>query len=163
VADAVVVEPVSTPKFPANREINREFCRIRPVCDILEADTRANSKTCSEIPYATEQRIISLEQGILAQEQGISSSQNEIIGMRFSVHTAAHRAAGSARRRSGGFDSGLAGRTGGVRVGQLLVMLIVPPIVGLITYAVFRLVLERKEEDGDDIALQRRRDTELPH
>ena len=23
--DAVVVEPVSTPKFPANREINREF------------------------------------------------------------------------------------------------------------------------------------------
>jgi hypothetical protein len=48
-------------------------------------------------------------------------------------------------------------------VGQLLVMLIVPPIVGLITYAVFRLVLERKEEDGDDVALQRRRDTELPH
>jgi hypothetical protein len=42
-------------------------------------------------------------------------------------------------------------------------MLIVPPIVGLITYAVFRLVLERKEEDGDDVALQRRRDTELPH
>jgi len=25
VADAVAVEPVSTPKFPANREINREF------------------------------------------------------------------------------------------------------------------------------------------
>ena len=49
-------------------------------------------------------------------------------------------------------------------MGQLLVMLIVPPIVGLITYAVFRLVLERKEEDGDDdVALQRRRDTELPH
>ena len=28
VADAVVVEPVSTAKFPANREKNREFCRI---------------------------------------------------------------------------------------------------------------------------------------
>ena len=28
VADAVVVELVSTAKFPANREKNREFCRI---------------------------------------------------------------------------------------------------------------------------------------
>jgi hypothetical protein len=30
VADAVQVEPVSTPNFPANREINREFRRTRP-------------------------------------------------------------------------------------------------------------------------------------
>jgi hypothetical protein len=29
VAHAVAVEPVSIPEFPANREINREFCRIR--------------------------------------------------------------------------------------------------------------------------------------
>jgi hypothetical protein len=28
VADAVVVEPVSTPQFPANREKNREFCNF---------------------------------------------------------------------------------------------------------------------------------------
>jgi len=28
VADAVAVEPVSTVKFPANREKNREFCKI---------------------------------------------------------------------------------------------------------------------------------------
>jgi hypothetical protein len=28
VADAVAVEPVSTAKFPANREKNREFCKI---------------------------------------------------------------------------------------------------------------------------------------
>jgi hypothetical protein len=27
VADAVEVEPVSTAKFPANREKNREFCK----------------------------------------------------------------------------------------------------------------------------------------
>ena len=27
-ADAVTFEPVSTANFPANREINREFCRI---------------------------------------------------------------------------------------------------------------------------------------
>jgi hypothetical protein len=32
VADAVLVEPVSTPKFPANREINREFRQIRSLC-----------------------------------------------------------------------------------------------------------------------------------
>jgi hypothetical protein len=28
VADAVTVEPVSTAGFPANREINREFCKL---------------------------------------------------------------------------------------------------------------------------------------
>jgi hypothetical protein len=54
-ADAVAFEPVSTPKFPANREKNREFCRIRPLNAILKANTRASSETCSEIPYATEQ------------------------------------------------------------------------------------------------------------
>jgi len=37
----------------------------------LKAVTRANSEACSEIPYSTEQGIISPEQGILAQEQGI--------------------------------------------------------------------------------------------
>jgi hypothetical protein len=79
VADAVVVEPVSTPKFPANREINREFCRIRPLGAIFKPDTRVNSEACSEIPYSTEQGIISKEQGILAQEQGISSAKTEIV------------------------------------------------------------------------------------
>ena len=44
VADAVPVEPVSTLKFPANREINREFCQIGPLGAILKADTRANSE-----------------------------------------------------------------------------------------------------------------------
>jgi hypothetical protein len=46
------IEPVSTVKFPANREINREFRRIRLLGTILKADTRANSEACSEIPYA---------------------------------------------------------------------------------------------------------------
>ena len=79
VADAVKVEPVSTPKFPANREKNREFRRIRPLGAILKADTRANSETCGEIPYATEQGIISAELGILVQEQGILPVKSEII------------------------------------------------------------------------------------
>jgi hypothetical protein len=71
VADAVPVEPVSTVKFPANREINREFRRIRLLGAIFKADTRANSEACSEIPYSTEQGIFAKEQGICTREQGI--------------------------------------------------------------------------------------------
>jgi hypothetical protein len=78
-ADAVAVEPVSAAKFPANREINREFYQIRPPCEILKANTRAISMPFSQIPYATEQGIISAEQGILVQEQGIFSVKSEII------------------------------------------------------------------------------------
>ena len=78
VADAVAVEPVSTPKFPANREINREFCRIHPLCEILNADTRAISKAFGRIPYATEQGIISAEQGFLTQEQRIPLAKAKI-------------------------------------------------------------------------------------
>jgi hypothetical protein len=78
VADAVTVEPVSTAKFPANREINREFCRIRPLSAILKADMRANSEACSEIPYATEQGNILEEQGIPAEEQGILPAKTKI-------------------------------------------------------------------------------------
>ena len=77
-ADAVTFEPVSTPKFPANREKNREFCRIRPLSAILKADTRASSETCSEIPYATEQGNILEEQGIPAEEQGILLAKTKI-------------------------------------------------------------------------------------
>jgi hypothetical protein len=64
VADAVLVEPVSIAEFPANREKNREFRRIRVLCAFLKADTPENSKACSDIPYPTEQGIISAEQGI---------------------------------------------------------------------------------------------------
>jgi hypothetical protein len=75
VADAVQVEPVSTPEFPANREINREFRRIRLLGAILKADMPANSDACGKIPYSTEQGIFAKEQGILdctpGGEQGI--------------------------------------------------------------------------------------------
>ena len=73
------VEPVSTPKFPANREKNREFRQICLLRAISKADTRANSKAFSQIPYATEQGIISEEQGILAPEQGICLPKTEIV------------------------------------------------------------------------------------
>jgi hypothetical protein len=71
VADAVAVEPVSTSKFPANREKNREFRRIRTLSAILKAETRINSDAYSKIPYSTEQGIFAKEQGICRREQGI--------------------------------------------------------------------------------------------
>ena len=81
-------------KFPANREKSREFRQIRPLREILKADTRANSKVSSEIPYATEQGIISAEQGILVQEQGIFPAKSEIItgsGFRYTQGGLHHR------------------------------------------------------------------------
>ena len=51
VADAFVVETVSTPKFPANREKKREFCRTRLLGTYLKANTRAHSEACREIPH----------------------------------------------------------------------------------------------------------------
>jgi hypothetical protein len=41
----------------ANREINREFCSIRPSTAIFQSDQRAHSMVYSRIPYATEQGI----------------------------------------------------------------------------------------------------------
>ena len=58
-------------KFPANREINREFRQIRLLGAILSADTPANSEACSEIPYSADQGIFAKEQGICIGEQGI--------------------------------------------------------------------------------------------
>jgi hypothetical protein len=40
VADAVAVEPVSASKFPANREINREFCQFCPYLQPALLDSR---------------------------------------------------------------------------------------------------------------------------
>jgi hypothetical protein len=65
VVDAVIVEPVSTPKFPANRDINRESRQIRLLCEILNADTRAISKAFGQIPYATEQGILPTKSKII--------------------------------------------------------------------------------------------------
>ena len=70
VADAVVVEPVSTAKFPANREKNREFCKIVASGAPETANNGVVTGLPMQIPYSTEQGIILEEQGILAQEQG---------------------------------------------------------------------------------------------
>jgi hypothetical protein len=65
VVDVVIVEPVSTPKFPSNRDINRKFRQISSLCEILNADTRAISKAFGKIPYATEQGILPTKSKII--------------------------------------------------------------------------------------------------
>ena len=58
------------PKFPANRENNREFCRIGPNYSILASIRRANSMACSQIPYAVEQGIFGGITGKFFQRTG---------------------------------------------------------------------------------------------
>jgi hypothetical protein len=43
VVDALQIEPVSSSKFPANREINREFYRFRPSGPIFTPNRQADS------------------------------------------------------------------------------------------------------------------------
>jgi hypothetical protein len=80
VADAVAVEPVSTPKFPANREINREFHQIGPLCKILKADTRADSKASSEIPYQQNRELFWRNREFLFRNREFLPVKSEIIG-----------------------------------------------------------------------------------
>jgi hypothetical protein len=63
VVEAVSCELVSRTKFPANREINREFRRIRRAIAIFVSDQPADSIAYSGIPYATEQGIFKCVSG----------------------------------------------------------------------------------------------------
>jgi hypothetical protein len=76
VADAVEVEPVSTTNFPANREKNREFCKIAAQIESETANNGAVTGLSKRIPYSTEQGIILAEQGKLGGRTGNSTGQN---------------------------------------------------------------------------------------
>ena len=56
--------------FPANREFNREFCKIAASGAPETPNSGVVAGLLTQFPYSTEQGIISAEQGILAQEQG---------------------------------------------------------------------------------------------
>ena len=73
----VEVNPDFAPQIPCNREINREFCRIRPEEAIFAPAKAANSMLCREIPYATEQGIFGAITGNFFEEQGIFSSDQQ--------------------------------------------------------------------------------------
>ena len=68
VADAVTVEPVSTLKFPANREKNTELCKLVAFGAAETPNRAVVARLQMQIPYSMEQIIILVEQGILAQE-----------------------------------------------------------------------------------------------
>ena len=57
VADAVAVEPVSTPKFPANREKNREFVHFRSFAANSVSMRSMIAGLLSSIPYSSDQGI----------------------------------------------------------------------------------------------------------
>src|SRR4029077_15684378 len=57
-------------KFPANRENNREFCRICPSTVMFVSDQRAGSIAYTGIPYATEQGIYKRVSGNFFQGTG---------------------------------------------------------------------------------------------
>ena len=78
-ADAVAFEPVSTAKFPANREKNREFFNSKHSSRLRWPTSPMISVILSKIPYSREQGIISTEQEISVQEQGILSVKTKII------------------------------------------------------------------------------------
>jgi hypothetical protein len=54
VADALNIEPVSTIKFPDNRENTGNFFDFGPNCTILASNLPAPSMACSQIPYSME-------------------------------------------------------------------------------------------------------------
>ena len=74
-------------KFPANREINREFCDFRPIGAVLVANQRANSISCSEIPYTTEQGIFWHVTGKHFELTGYAVRSLRLCRIEFSVHT----------------------------------------------------------------------------
>ena len=79
VADAVIVEPVSTPQFPANREKNREFNKIGASGAAEIVNNAVVTGLPVLIPYSAEQGIILAEQGIFAREQGFFPARIEVI------------------------------------------------------------------------------------
>ena len=84
-AGAVAIEPVSTTKFPANREKNREYFNFWPDSGLEHLMRPMISRAFEQIPYVTEQGIISAEQGILLQEQGILLQEQGIFSVKSEI------------------------------------------------------------------------------
>lgn len=49
-------------------------------------------------------------------------------------------------------------RLGGPTMGELLAMIIIPPLVGLVTYAVLHLLWKKQQEEADRIEQQHQLD-----
>ena len=75
VADAVIVEPVSTLQFPANREKNRDFNKIGASGAAEIVNNAVVTGLPVLIPYSAEQGSILADHGILARYQRILSAE----------------------------------------------------------------------------------------
>jgi hypothetical protein len=64
---------------PANREINREFCKLVAFGAAETPNKAVVAGLLMQIPYSMEQGIILVEQGIPAQEQGILLAKPKFI------------------------------------------------------------------------------------
>jgi hypothetical protein len=69
VADAVRVEPVSTAKFPANREKSREFCRIAVSVTPETVNNGVVTGLPMRIPYSQNRKLFWWNKESLAREQ----------------------------------------------------------------------------------------------
>jgi hypothetical protein len=70
VVEAVIREPVSTAKFPANREFAGNFPRFWPRARFLALNPEARSITYRQIPCASEQGIFGLGAGNFRSRAG---------------------------------------------------------------------------------------------
>jgi hypothetical protein len=71
VADALQIEPVSNLKFPANREINREFCRFRgPLARFSRPIAKRIQWLAAKFPTPKEQGIFGGLTGNSAERTG---------------------------------------------------------------------------------------------
>src|SRR5476649_819930 len=86
VADAVAVEPVSTPKFLANREINMDFCQIRTLCDLLKANTRAIQRLSAKFPVRQNRELFRWSREFYARTGNFAGQTRTHRRMKFSVH-----------------------------------------------------------------------------
>ncbi len=93
VADTVAVEPVSTAKFPANREKNREFFNFGPHRGLEHPMRPMILRLLSQISYSMEQGTFRKEQGFRLRNREFKppkpkSSLDEVFGTYRRVATA---------------------------------------------------------------------------
>jgi hypothetical protein len=124
--DAVLIGPVSKPKFPANREKNREFCGFGPPARFSRPVSEQIQWLAAEFPTHPNREFLIAYQGKISKEQGISLgaamlAEGQSLEHRGVVQGLAHRATGELSDRFLGLPLALtvtAGRPASSTVGR---------------------------------------------
>jgi hypothetical protein len=74
VVDAVLVEPVSTPKFPANREINREFRQIRLLAQFCTLTREQIQRLAAKFPTQPNRGFLQKNREFVQENREFESS-----------------------------------------------------------------------------------------